>query len=54
MPITHRRLTASVAFIALNAGLWATINPVYDFICDLPFWEAQVLVGMLTNTLRAL
>lgn len=36
-------LRTFLAFTGLNVALWTTINPVYDFVCDLPHWERQRL-----------
>ncbi|RHN49843.1 hypothetical protein MtrunA17_Chr6g0450971 [Medicago truncatula] len=42
MPHQTRPMTAIVLFTTLNAVLCATITPVYDFVCFLPYWERRV------------
>ncbi|KAG0474008.1 hypothetical protein HPP92_015865 [Vanilla planifolia] len=39
MPDRTRPMTAMLVFLGVNAILVSTINPVYDFVCFLPFWE---------------
>ncbi|KAL2327131.1 hypothetical protein Fmac_020558 [Flemingia macrophylla] len=41
MPHRTRPMTALLLFTALNAVLCATITPVYDFVCFLPYWERR-------------
>lgn len=42
MPHRTRPMQALLLFTALNAVLCATITPVYDFVCFLPYWERRV------------
>ncbi|KAL5052569.1 hypothetical protein RYX36_033251 [Vicia faba] len=42
MPHRTRPMTALLLFTSLNAVLCATITPVYDFVCFLPYWERRV------------
>ncbi|CAM6047509.1 unnamed protein product [Sphagnum compactum] len=41
MPFTRRPLQSTVAFVAVNALLCISVGPVYDFVCDLPYWERR-------------
>ncbi|XP_058731241.1 uncharacterized protein LOC131603017 isoform X2 [Vicia villosa] len=41
MPHRTRPMTALLLFTSLNAVLCATITPVYDFVCFLPYWERR-------------
>ncbi|KAI4381551.1 hypothetical protein MLD38_007615 [Melastoma candidum] len=44
MPHKTRPMAALVLFIGLNAVLVSTIEPVYDFVCFLPFWERRSFI----------
>ncbi|KAG0571953.1 hypothetical protein KC19_VG055900 [Ceratodon purpureus] len=41
MPFTRRPLQTTITFVALNGVLCLSLGPVYDFVCDLPFWERR-------------
>ncbi|XP_020690728.1 uncharacterized protein LOC110105531 [Dendrobium catenatum] len=41
MPHRARPMTAVLIFFGVNAILVTTVNPVYDFICFLPYWERR-------------
>ncbi|CAM6022367.1 unnamed protein product [Sphagnum balticum] len=41
MPFTRRPLQSTVAFVVVNALLCISVGPVYDFVCDLPYWERR-------------
>ncbi|XP_044506597.1 uncharacterized protein LOC123226159 [Mangifera indica] len=41
MPHRTRPMTALLVFTGLNAILFTTISPVYDFVCFLPYWERR-------------
>lgn len=41
MPFTRRPLQTTVTFVALNGLLCWSLGPVYDFVCDLPYWERR-------------
>ncbi|KAK8955135.1 hypothetical protein KSP40_PGU013873 [Platanthera guangdongensis] len=41
MPHRARPMTAILIFFGVNVVLESTINPVYDFICFLPYWERR-------------
>ncbi|MED6146063.1 hypothetical protein PIB30_031079 [Stylosanthes scabra] len=41
MPHKTRPMTALLVFTGLNVVLCATIAPVYDFVCFLPYWERR-------------
>eukprot|EP00850_Spirogloea_muscicola_P002085 SM000008S22174 [mRNA] locus=s8:191928:193466:+ [translate_table: standard] len=41
MPETKRPLAAALALVAVNAGLCLSLGTVYDFVCDLPYWERR-------------
>ncbi|KAL8489328.1 hypothetical protein ACS0TY_024806 [Phlomoides rotata] len=41
MPIMHRPMAAALIFIGMNALLIQTVEPVYDFVCFLPYWERR-------------
>ncbi|XP_020212643.1 uncharacterized protein LOC109797131 [Cajanus cajan] len=41
MPHRTRPMTAFLLFTSVNAVLCATITPVYDFVCFLPYWERR-------------
>lgn len=43
MPHRTRPMTALLVFTGLNAVLFTTISPVYDFVCFLPYWERRVI-----------
>lgn len=45
MPHRTRPMTALLLFTSLNAVLCATITPVYDFVCFLPYWERRVTLS---------
>lgn len=38
------RLFSVVSLLSLNAALVLTVNPVYDFVCDIPVWERRVCI----------
>ena len=42
MPFTRRPLQTTVTFVALNGLLCLSLGSVYDFVCDLPYWERRV------------
>eukprot|EP00850_Spirogloea_muscicola_P007090 SM000035S13070 [mRNA] locus=s35:275875:277410:- [translate_table: standard] len=42
MPETKRPLAAALALVAVNAGLCLSLGTVYDFVCDLPYWERRL------------
>lgn len=46
MPHRTRPMTALLLFTSLNAVLCATITPVYDFVCFLPYWERRVTLSL--------
>nr|GMD43031.1 uncharacterized protein LOC110808941 [Ipomoea batatas] len=41
MPHRARPMTGLLVFVGLNAALVSTIEPVYDFVCFLPYWERR-------------
>ncbi|RAL53849.1 hypothetical protein DM860_004320 [Cuscuta australis] len=42
MPHRARPMAGLLLFVGLNAALVSTIEPVYDFVCFLPYWERRV------------
>jgi len=48
MPFTRRPLQSTVAFVVVNALLCISVGPVYDFVCDLPYWERRVCMYILS------
>jgi hypothetical protein len=49
MPFTRRPLQSTVAFVVVNALLCISVGPVYDFVCDLPYWERRVCMYILSQ-----
>lgn len=41
MPFTRRPLQTTITFVALNGLLCLSFGSVYDFVCDLPYWERR-------------
>uniref|UniRef100_A0A7I4FJ53 Uncharacterized protein n=1 Tax=Physcomitrium patens TaxID=3218 RepID=A0A7I4FJ53_PHYPA len=42
MPFTRRPLQTTITFVALNGVLCLSLGPIYDFVCDLPYWARRV------------
>lgn len=47
MPFTRRPLQTTITFVALNGVLCLSLGPVYDFVCDLPYWARRVSADAL-------
>lgn len=41
MPFTRRPLQTTITFVALNGVLCLSLGPIYDFVCDLPYWARR-------------
>ncbi|KAG6550839.1 hypothetical protein Mapa_007635 [Marchantia paleacea] len=39
--LRHGDLRTVIAFVGLNTFLCLSVSPVYDFVCDLPYWERR-------------
>ncbi|BBN17282.1 hypothetical protein Mp_7g13320 [Marchantia polymorpha subsp. ruderalis] len=39
--LRHGELRTVIAFVGLNTLLCLSVGPVYDFVCDLPYWERR-------------
>ncbi|GBG76012.1 hypothetical protein CBR_g21252 [Chara braunii] len=39
MPHNKRPFFTAVSLLSLNAVLCCSVGPVYDFICNLSYWE---------------
>ncbi|KAL8515580.1 hypothetical protein ACS0TY_014318 [Phlomoides rotata] len=42
----HRPMAAALIFIGINVVLIQTLEPVYDFVFFLPYWERSVDSGI--------